>query len=241
MKRPLILSLMFSCLTAVFLITLLFNVSAKPKIELKSCPTYENYSPQQAVKVANQLIALGETEAFSALEKFCQDSDSKEERLNDTFSGVQKTIILATLLYRNEAKAPTRRGRIGDCSILPCSAYSEKGWSHLPIDFVDDIPVLLETNCMLFGEAESALSYLNYCKENGIFRARIYWTPSGKEVSGAIEKLFSSDKWKNLSWESEGKGGCYDRSGGEKNTQSAIRNLNLINTRKESKEAKDVF
>lgn len=74
-------------------------------------------------------------------------------------------------------------------------------WPYFPFAIVDEVPLSMTDGYMLFGQAEPAQDYLDYCISNGVFRVRLYPAPTVFAASNALEKCFSSAAWHSLKWD----------------------------------------
>jgi hypothetical protein len=162
-------------------------------------PIVNVYRPDTAAKSANVLLSATKEATYEALgAAIGTGNDSDDDR---------RLCLLLRLLFRStNAGTPLRPPRLGSLSKIPENSMSEKEWPDLPFVISSGVPISMCTGYNLSGSAESAKSYLTYCRANGKLREVAFVVPDRKRATNALNGVFSSPAWTSLKWEDSGPG-----------------------------------
>lgn len=143
----------------------------------------------------NMLISAGEQKANTALQMYedlCKASDNDDWMRHGISSG--RLLYLIRLLYVAESPSrPLNPMRLG-APTGPEFRLIDSCWPQFPLVVVDDWPIILYEEWLVAGCAENPMSYLEYCRQNGVFRSSPY-DPT-ETLEDALNHLFASDCWK---------------------------------------------
>jgi hypothetical protein len=176
-------------------------------------PPTEKCNPATMTLAANQLIQMGPAAAYHYLRNH---ADAYNE-----FS----CAIACRLLYRPKAGMILREPLFGMLP-LPHLTMPKELWPDLPIVFEQGVPFLLPVRPLVVTMGEDPTTYVDYCHENGLFRATPYSIPTKEKASAALASLLASPRWKALKWQ--------DQSGNEFYTFSAGRSLKQLRSEVEA-------
>lgn len=169
---------------ALFAVTA-FQSPATASVMLKE----RNLSCADWAKVANHYIALGEQKAIEDL----ADRTSS----NPTRFAISNTHAchIARLLYWPKPKEELRPPKLGAAAIVD-GTRDPSGWPQFPFAFQNGVWFLIARDYQTTEPQEKAKAYLDYLKENGVFRKVPYAVPSRKQAEAAYSRLLDSPSWK---------------------------------------------
>jgi len=169
---------------------------------IRDCPTIsgDDYNPQALLRCANRLIEMGEDGTYCLL----RASASKEGKEPQD----ERVALLCRVLYKPSQGSPLHPPRFGAPDI-PYRSMPATDWPDLPLAFSKDVPFLLVSGYTLFGVTQQTRLYVDYCRSNGVFRAKPYRIPCWREAIEALEALVLSDRWSRIKWVDSGQGWSY--------------------------------
>ncbi len=162
--------------------------------------TWEDYTPSEMAKWANEFIALGEHGAYARIEEIARHYHpwtGDNQDVNDSL----------WLLCRAVWGSKPRSGGLGlpppifGAMSRPWGSLNPADWPMLPMVVVSNAPFLIPMGISgAGGLPESGLSYLRTCRAHGEFRAAPYSVLSKTEASQALDSLFQSERWARIEW-----------------------------------------
>jgi hypothetical protein len=184
---------------------------SKHDFRIETCPSISggDYAPDKTLYAANILIKMGESDAYMILKSEAKKKIGGGIISVDTQIRDERIAILCTLLYRTESPKPLRPPMFGGPD-MPYWSMKHVDWPCFPLAISDGVPFLLVSGYDLGGVPESGSAYLKYCKKNGTFRTKAYKIPPRQKAEKALEKLFSSTRWKKIKWKDAGQGWSYE-------------------------------
>jgi hypothetical protein len=171
------------------------NTAKQVSAESSVVPIFESpeKSPQILAESANALIGMGEEKAVKLLKKYAKTQKDYDHPY------ALKVAWMCKLIFTPKTDKPLRPPSYGALS-LPRISMPLKEWPLYPLVLTDGVIFILGDGYSLFGQAEPPLSYINYCLKNGSFKQTKYKVPTTEETEVALEKLFASERWKNIKW-----------------------------------------
>lgn len=162
---------------------------------INGCPTItgNDYSPSALLQSANKLLSLGDAKAYRVL-RSCASWKGYD------LPSDERVILLCRMLYVPRRGAYLRPPRLGVPVYLPQESMPHEKWPHFPLVFSEGIPFLLIDGYAVYGIPESSRKYLEYCRENGIFRRTLFNIPTEGETLCAIQTLVHSERWAAIKW-----------------------------------------
>lgn len=165
---------------------------------LGDCPTLgEDFTPTRLMACANRLIAAGEEQAYRTLRSEAPRG-ARSSRLREMRA--ERVILLCRVLYRPRP-SELLRGPYWGAPNIPYDSMPASDWPDLPLVLCDDIPFLITTSYLCLGPPpEESCAYLEHCRSNGVFRIPRYPIRSREDQEGALDALFSSERWRRVQW-----------------------------------------
>jgi hypothetical protein len=152
-------------------------------------PFTYHYKTDHYIDLAIDLQSLGKDQALKRLHSMAQSDETMRNYGSEVF-------ILCRMLFIERPDSIFRGPRIGGGTFFGGTQYSD--WPRVPIELVDGIPFLITQGYLLAGLAETPSQYLDYCKTNCDWSPFQFKAKSNTEKLGALDKLFTSPKWKRL-------------------------------------------
>lgn len=165
------------------------------------------FRPDEAVRSANVLIAVGREPACAGLRKVA----SMKWGFPKGYEVNQKVCYLCRLLFvpRTEGEVLRAPG-LGAPELLPLNSMREADWPFMPFAIVQNVPLSMTIGYSLEGGLpEKSDSYLAYCMTNGTFRTQPFPIPTPTTSSNALQQVLGSPAWKSLKWQDSGLGWSY--------------------------------
>ena len=143
-------------------------------------------------EVANYYIGLGEQDACVNLLKAAEAGKKKQNR---------RVTLICRILFEGKNKSALRPPSLGSLSLpsFPLSA-----WPQFPLFEQDEVWFLLDENYVLEEHPEAASKYLDYCRQNGVFRTERLKVPNQPEAVDALKALQVTKRWKGIRWSDSG-------------------------------------
>ncbi len=181
--------------------------------------SWDDYTPSEMARWANEYIALGEHQAYAKIEEIARHYHpwtADNDDVNDSL----------WLLCRAVWGSKPRSGGLGlpppifGAMSRPWGSLNPADWPMLPMVVVSNAPFLMSVGISgAGGLPESGLSYLRTCRAHGEFRAGPYSVLSKADAAQALESLFQSDRWARIDW------GDISREANEEGIRAQVRRM----------------
>jgi hypothetical protein len=149
--------------------------------------------------VANRYIKLGEDGAITELIRNWRDVDGDLLAQEDRREQIG---WICRMIFMPKTAAGIRRPLFGGLG-MPFDAVSDTDWPIYPMAESNGVFFLLARGYTLAGMPEDPISYLAYCRANGVFRHEEVRAPTEGEATLALEHLFESPSWKHIKWKGD--------------------------------------
>ncbi len=128
------------------------------------------FDPVNLIRAVNFLHMMGEAKAVSALQEYVRLCLAHPDLVWHQLDS-ERVILLARLLWEAPDKgAALRPPMLGAPSISVMRGTVSE--ALFPLALGDDVPFLINGGYRLGGVPEDAMSYVRYCRANGVFRKR---------------------------------------------------------------------
>ena len=181
--------------------------------------SWDDYTPSEMARWANEYIALGEHGAYAKIEEIARHYHpwtGDNDDVNDSL----------WLLCRAVWGSKPRSGGLGlpppifGAMSRPWGSLNPADWPMLPMVVVSNAPFLIPMGISGAGGLPgSGLSYLRTCRAHGQFRAAPYSVLSKTEAAQALESLFQSERWARIDW------GDISREANEEGIRAQVRRM----------------
>ncbi len=149
-----------------------------------------SYKCGHFIKVVLAGSKAGEDVSIASLRRFVKSGASDVD-----------VVALCRLLYTGKDAKKLRRAAIGGTSFPGGTEYRD--WPLEPIEIVEGVPFLISESYLCMGVSETALEYLAYCRQEGIWAPRLSVEKSTAELERALATILHSKKWKTDLYEDE--------------------------------------
>jgi hypothetical protein len=173
------------------------------------------FRPDEAVRCANIVIAMGQTAACAELGKIAREKGTRPfsmkevsvgnprdfaERESGDFDLNRNICFLCRLVFMPSNSTEVLRPPGLGAASLVSRELKEADWPCLPFSIVNDVPLSITGGYTLQGWPEASEQYLSYCMSNGVFRTQPFPVSSIITASNALAQVLASPAWKRLKW-----------------------------------------
>jgi len=188
-----------------FLFVLLNAVSGA---EVPGLFSEKAFTAKDLAEAVNHFIALGEEGAVKELSALAPDHDFKRDVGTKGFSMPERVGWVCRILFEPKDDKPLRGPGYGGHS-LPRLTMPRKNWPLYPVAASGDSFFVLSEGYVVGGVAEEPLTYLAYCRAEGVFRKKAVPVPTCEQAQKDAAQLRASAVWKVIKWEDSGPGSSY--------------------------------
>jgi hypothetical protein len=159
---------------------------------------YRDFTPIDFSEAVNHFVSLGENAAVEELEKLALHRDQRGEFNNDERVG-----WICRVLFEGRDGRALRAPKFGVLEFLPPRDLMATNWPQFPVTKSGSTYfVLWEGYISLQGspQFENPKTYIEYCRQNGVFRERPVAVPSKEKAREDLATLKASAAWKSIKW-----------------------------------------
>lgn len=157
------------------------------------------FNPSAVLKVANQLIVVGDDVAYNSLTTYYKQSlDRSKHSKYDEY-----VAWLCLLVYEPKPQSSLETPLFG----YPQFPYFRKDhrehfiWPQFPLVIVRNVPFDLVVGWPLAGQENPASYYIDLYHKQGIFRTHPYSIPTRADAVISLKELISSSRWRESDWQ----------------------------------------
>jgi hypothetical protein len=152
-------------------------------------------------EAVNHYVAIGEAATIKELQQVSsQESSQKEFFAGKGFSVNERIGWVCRILYESQGHSPLRAPEFGMLTMPEKTMPAEK-WPFYPVALSGSTYVVLKQGYTDSGTPEGLAHYLEYCKNNGIFRKTPIPVPTKQQAERDVVNLRQSAPWQAIKWE----------------------------------------
>lgn len=182
--------------------------------------TERAFTSASLAEAVNHFVAIGEPATFKELDTFLADDSAHTNYLFDRGYNVNERIAwIFRILYEPKpgipmlvpktgvlvpgVVVPLRAPEFGSLDIPEGSMPAEK-WPLYPVALSGSTYVVLKERYTAKGVPETINHYMEYCKDNGVFRTTPVPVPTREQALKDTKQLRQSTAWKSIAWVDNG-------------------------------------
>lgn len=197
------------------IICTILAVSAVCQAEVPKLLTQKAFTSASLAEAVNHYVALGEAGTFKELDVFIvEDATHTNWLFNRGYSVNERIAWIFRVLYAPKEISmrvpktgelipgitePLRAPEFGTLSI-PEKTMPLENWPLYPVALSGSTYVVLKDRYAPKGVPETIQHYMDYCKDNGIFRTTPVPVPTREEALKDAKQLRQSAAWKAIEW-----------------------------------------
>jgi hypothetical protein len=187
---------MIRSILVVFLVTLQAAHAAVPRLFVD-----KEFTPVSFAEAVNYYVGLGENRAITELEGLASTKETYLETYRKGFTLHERVGWMCRVLFEGKAGHALRPPKFGVLERLPPPIMLEKDWPKFPVaPSGSSYFVLWEGYIALEHQSEDPKEYIQYCRQNGIFRKEPVLVPTRTEALKDLAALRTSATWKRIKW-----------------------------------------
>ena len=207
----------------LFLMCLALAMSEICHAEVPKLLTERAFTSASLAEAANHFIAIGEPATFKELDAFLvQDSTNTNDRFNRGYNVAERIGWIFRIIYEPKPGVPMlvpktgaiipgniipiRAPNFGSLGIPEASMPAEK-WPLYPLALSDSTYVVLKDRANPINATETITHYMEYCRDNGVFRKAPVTVPTRQQALKDAQQLRQSAAWKAIKWIDNGEVG----------------------------------
>jgi hypothetical protein len=204
----------------LFLICVALAIPGFCQAEIPKLLTQRAFNSASLAEAANHFIAIGEQATFNELEAFiAEDSTHTNYRFSRGYNVEERIAWIFRIIYEPQepipmhiAKTgawipgiiiPLRAPNFGWLQIPDASMPAEK-WPLYPLAFSGSTYIVLKERYTPKGVPETINHYMEYCKDNGVFRKTPVAVPTREQALKDMDQLRQSTSWQAIKWVNNG-------------------------------------
>ena len=181
----------------VFLATLQLACGEVPRLFTKT-----DFTPIDFAEAVNHFVGLGEYAAVKELEKLASQGAYTKSQW-EGFGFNERVGWMCRVLFEGRNERALRPPTFGVLEFLPPPDLMTTNWPQFPIAKSGSTYfVLWEGYITVSGQSglEDAKTYIEYCRQNGVFRKRPVTGPTKEKALEDLAALKASAAWKSIKW-----------------------------------------
>lgn len=160
----------------------------------------KDYTPIDFAEAVNHFVNLGEKNAIAELEKL--SSEGQEYNSNGVSVG-ERVGWMCRVLFEGKDGQALRTPKFGVLEFLPPPDLMTINWPQFPIAKSGSTYFVLWEGYITIGGdpgLEEPSAYIQYCRQNGVFRKRLVTVPTSSKALEDLAALKTSEAWKSIKW-----------------------------------------
>lgn len=158
------------------------------------------YTPIDFAEAVNHFVNLGEKNAIAELEKL---SSERQKYNSNGISVVERVGWMCRVLFEGKGGQALRAPKFGVLEFLPPPDLMTTNWPQFPITKSGSTYFVLWEGYITIGGdpgLEEPSAYVEYCRQNGVFRKQPVPVPTSSEAIQGLAALKNSEAWKSIKW-----------------------------------------
>jgi hypothetical protein len=200
----------------IFLICVGLIISGICQAEVPKLLTERTFNSASLAEAANHFIDIGEQATFHELETFIAvDSARTNNPPSRGYSVDERIAWIFRIIYVPEDPIPMRVAKTGawipgiiiplrapnfGWLQIPEASMPVENWPLYPLALSGSTYVVLKETYTPKGVPETISHYMEYCKDNGVFRKTPVIVPTREQAMKDTELLRQSTVWKAIKW-----------------------------------------
>jgi hypothetical protein len=189
--------------------------------EVPKLLTERAFTSATLAEAVNHYVAIGEPAAIKELQQ-CAAEDAVHTAWisNRGFSVGERVGWICRILYEPKGHSTLRAPKFGILNIPEKTMPADK-WPLYPLALSGSTYLVLNQHYTPDGTPEEATHYLDYCRNNGVFRKSPVTVPTQEQAALDAAALRQTPAWKAIKWKDED---GYSYPMGEQFTWSFLQN-----------------
>jgi hypothetical protein len=192
--------------------------------EVPKLLTERAFTSASLAEAVNHYVAIGEPAAVKELEQCAAEDANPADRAgwfaNRGFSVGERIGWICRILYEPQGRSPLRAPQFGILNI-PEKTMPAGKWPLYPVALSGSTYLVLNESYTPDGKPEDVKHYLNYCRNNGVFRKNPVAVPTQDQAMKDAAALRQTAAWKAIKWQGDD---GYSYPMGEQFTWSFLKN-----------------
>jgi len=194
----------------VLLVTLQAACGAVPRLFVD-----KDFTPVSIAESVNHFVNLGEGAAVEELEGLVTDHDAYNT--TNAIFVTERIGWMCRILFEGKTGHALRPPHFGVLDELPPPVLLETNWPQFPLAMSGSSYFVLSEGYVWIGfdahsELEHPKAYIEYCRQNGVFRKQPVAVPTKAQALQDLAALKASAAWKSTKWTYNFEGGTYTLS-----------------------------
>jgi hypothetical protein len=173
------------------------------RAEVPKLFTEKPFNSVTLAEAVNHYVAMGEPASVVELQQLAaQDKADVDFFANHGFCLSERISWVCRILYEPRGHSPLRSPKFGILSLPERTMPLEK-WPLYPVALSGSTYVVLNQSYTPHGKSENVTHYLQYCKDEGVFRTNPVVVPTREQALQDTLALRQSAPWKAIKWQDD--------------------------------------
>jgi hypothetical protein len=198
------------------LICMALAVSGFCQAEVPKLLTERTFTSASLVEAANHYVTIGEQATFNELEAFIvENSAPTNHPSNRGYSVDERISWICRIIYVPKEPFPLHVAKTGawisgnivqlrppnfGTLQLPAGSMPAENWPLYPLALSGSTYSVLKERYNPMSASETINHYMEYCRDNGVFRKTPVAVPTREQALKDAQQLRQSDAWKAIKW-----------------------------------------